>query len=64
MTVKDYILQNIMHTEKNSNINCTEWWIPAKKVPDLNCRVQDLIRGSASQIRGAGSEIRQDPPPI
>jgi len=20
-----------------------EWWIPAKKVPDLNCEVQDLL---------------------
>ena len=32
-----------MHTEKYSNITCAEWWIPAKKVPDLNCEVQDLL---------------------
>jgi len=33
MTVKDYVffLQNIMHREKYSNINCGEWWIPAKR---------------------------------
>jgi len=34
-TVKDYIfLQNSTHTEKYSNINCAEWWIPAKR-----CRI-------------------------
>ena len=44
MTVKDDIFyNNIMHTEKYSNINCTEWRIPAKKVSDLNCEVQDLL---------------------
>ena len=44
ITVKDYIfLQNIMRREKCSNINYAEWWIPAKKVPDLNCEVQDLL---------------------
>ena len=41
MTMKDYIfLQNIMHREKYSNISRTEWWIAAKRVPDLNCEVQ------------------------
>ena len=35
MTVKDYsVLQNIMHREKYSGINCAEWWIPAKR-----CRI-------------------------
>jgi len=34
MAVKDYIFQNIMHTEKYSDINCAEWWIPAKR-----CRI-------------------------
>jgi len=44
MSVKDYIfLQNIMHREKHLKVNCTEWWIPAKKVPDLNFGVQDLL---------------------
>jgi len=32
MTVKDDIFyRDIMHTEKYSNINCTEWRIPAKR---------------------------------
>jgi len=34
MTIKDYIfLQNNMYREKYPNINCAEWWIPAKKCP-------------------------------
>ena len=45
MTVKDYIfLQNIMHTEKYSNINCARVVNPiSRKVSDLNCGVQDLL---------------------
>ena len=31
------------HAEKYSNINSAEWRIPAKKVPDLNCEVHDLL---------------------
>ena len=38
-----FSLQNIMHREKYSNINSAEWWNPARKVPDLNCEVQDLL---------------------
>ena len=65
LTVKDYIFfQNIMRTEKYSNINCTEWWVPAKR-----CRISIVRymicyynRGSGSQTRGAASEIRWDPP--
>ena len=30
---------------KYSNINCTEWWIPAKKMPDVSCEVPDLRSG-------------------
>jgi len=66
MTVKDYIfLQTSYMQLKYSNINCAEWWIPAKKVPDLNCEVRYVfvIRGSGSQTRGAGSEIGRIPPP-
>jgi len=66
MTVKDYIfLQNIMHREKYSNINCAKWWIPTNR-----CRISILwgrgsvIRGSGSQTKGAGSEIRWDPIPL
>ena len=35
-----------------------------QNVPDINCEAQDqcVIGGSGSQIRGAGSEIRRDPP--
>ena len=40
MTVKDYIF--CKHQRKILKINSAEWWIPAKKVPDLNCEVQDL----------------------
>jgi len=42
MTAKDYIfLQNIMQTQKNTqHYNCVD---PNKKVPDLNCGVQDLL---------------------
>jgi len=32
-----------VHREKYSSINCAEWWIPAKKVPDLKCEAQDLL---------------------
>jgi len=38
---------------------------PSKKVPDLNCQVQDLlleVRPTESQTTGAGSAIRWDPP--
>ena len=63
MTVKDYIfLRNIMHREKYSNINCPGWWILQKR-----CRIsivgytECVIRGSGSQTRGAGSDIRWDP---
>jgi len=52
-----------MHREKYSNINSAEWWIPAKKVPDLNCEVQNLSLEVVHLKRGAGSEIRWDPPP-
>jgi len=65
MTVKDYIfLQTSYMQLKYSNINCAEWWIPAKKVPDLNCEVRYVfvIRGSGSQTRGAGSKIGRIPP--
>jgi len=32
MTVKGYIfLQNVMYREKYSNVNCAEWFIPAKR---------------------------------
>jgi len=36
---------------------------PRKKVTDLNCGVQDLLLEVVDLIiRGAGSEIRRDPP--
>jgi len=37
-------LQNIMHREKYSNINCALCRVvnPSKKVPDFNCELQDL----------------------
>jgi len=35
---------------------------PSKNVPDLNCEVRIRSRGSGSQIKGAGYEIRRDPP--
>jgi len=37
MTVMDYIFTKHRAYKKYSNITCAEWWIPAKKVPDLNC---------------------------
>ena len=40
-TVKDYFLQNIMRREKHSNMYRVV--NPSKKVPDLNCGVQDLL---------------------
>jgi len=29
--------------DRRPNVNCAEWWIPAKKVPDLKCEVTDLL---------------------
>jgi len=48
-----------MHRKKYSysNINCAEWWIPAKR-----CRIS-IVRYSGSQTRDAGTEIRGDLPP-
>ena len=44
MTVKDYIfIQNIMHTEKKLKYKLRRLVDPSKKVPDLNCGVQDLL---------------------
>ena len=44
MTVKDYVCtKHHAYRKKYSNINCAELWIPAKKVTDLNCGVQDLL---------------------
>ena len=63
MTVKDYIfLQNIVHREKYSNINCAEWWIPAKSARSQMWGTGSVIKGSGSQTTGAGSEIRWDLP--
>ena len=48
-----HFLQNIMHSEKYSNINCAEWWIPAKRcrisivryrICYKRCRVWDPVR--------------------
>ena len=63
MTVKDYILlQNIMHRERYSNVNCAETGKGAKGAGSQLCGAGSVIRGSASQIRGARSEIGRDPP--
>ena len=35
---------------------------PSKKLPDLKYETRSVIRGSGSQTRSAGSEIRWDPP--
>ena len=44
MTVKDYIfLQNIVHREKYSKYKLCTVVDPSKKVPYLNCEVQDLL---------------------
>jgi len=45
MSVKDYIsfTKHHAHRETYSNIKCAEWWIPEKKMPDLNCAVRDLL---------------------
>jgi len=40
----------------------TEWWIPAKRCWISIVRSGSVIRGSRSRIKGAGSEIRRDPP--
>ena len=53
-----------MHREKYSNKNSAEWWIPAKKVPDLNCEVQNLslevvdLKQEVLDLRSGGT-----PPP-
>ena len=51
-----------MHTEKYSNMNCAEWWIPANRCRVSIVGARSVIRGSGSQTRDAGSEIRWDPP--
>jgi len=50
-----HFLQNITHREKHSNINCAEWWIPAKRcrisivtLVDLKQQVLDLRFGGIS----------------
>ena len=44
MTVNDYIfLQNILHTEKKLKYKLRRVVDPSKKVPDVNCEVQDLL---------------------
>jgi len=51
-----------MHREKYSNIYCARVEDPHKKVPDLYCEVLDLLLEVVDLKRGAGSEIRRDPP--
>ena len=52
-----------MHREKYSSINCAEWWNPAKRWRQLWRKpTGSVITSSGSQTRGAGSEIRWDPP--
>jgi len=57
-----HFLQNIMHTEKYSNINCAKWESQLKGVGSQLWGTGSVTTGSGSQIRGAGSEIRRDPP--
>jgi len=43
MTVNDYIFYTKHHAyrKKNSNINCADWWIPAKRcqISIVGCRI-------------------------
>jgi len=56
-----------MHREKYSNINSAEWWNPARKVPDLNCEVQDLLlevvdlKQEAPDLRSGGIPLNLTP---
>ena len=44
MTVKVYIfLQNVMHREKILKYKLCRVVDPSKKVPELNCEVEDLL---------------------
>jgi len=43
MTAKDYILQNIMRREKILKGKLHRVVDASKKVPNLNCEVQDLL---------------------
>ena len=43
MTVKDSIFYETSCIEKNTQIQTVQMVDPSKKVPDLNCELQDLL---------------------
>jgi len=58
MTAKEWILQNIMRREKILKGKLRRVVDPSKKVPDLNCEVQNLLL----EVVDLKQEIRCDPP--
>jgi len=65
MTVTDYIfLQNIMHREKMLRYKLCRVVDPSKKVPDLNCELQDRLL-DVVDLRQQVPDLRSDgiPPP-
>jgi len=65
MTVTDYIfLQNIMHREKMLRYKLCRVVDPSKKVPDLNCKLQDRLL-DVVYLRQQVPDLRSDgiPPP-
>jgi len=65
MTAKNYIFTKHHAQRKILKYKLCRVVDPSKKVPDLNCQVQDLlleVRPTESQTTGAGSAIRWDPP--
>jgi len=51
-----------MHTEKYSNINCAETEKVQKGAESQLWGTGSVIRRNGSQVTGAGSELRRDPP--
>jgi len=65
MTAKNYIFTKHHAQRKILKYKLCRVVDPSKKVPDLNCQVEDLlleVRPTESQTTGAGSAIRWDPP--
>jgi len=67
MTAKYYIfLQNIMHREKILKYKLCRVVDLSKKVPDLNCEVQDLLLLEVVDLKQEVSDLRSGgiPPSI
>ena len=62
MTVKDYIFYKTSCIEKILKYKLCRVADTSKKVPDLNCDVQDLLLEVVDLNQSAGSENRWDPP--